>query len=79
MSEELQKKRPPAQASTALRVAFCLLRRELAYFLFYFLFSAADFLIVRSSRRFANCVICSLVAGFALMVYGYRIVMLRCR
>ena len=60
MSEELQKKRPPAQASTALRVAFCLLRRELAYFLFYFLFSAADFLIVRSSRRFANCATCSL-------------------
>ena len=26
-----QKKRPPAQASTALRVAFCLLRRSLAF------------------------------------------------
>jgi len=32
-----------------------------------------------ASCRFANCAICSLVAGFALMVYGYRIIMLRCR
>jgi len=31
------------------------------------------------SCRFANCTICSLVAGFALMVYGYRIIVLRCR
>jgi len=29
-----QKKRPPAQTSTALRVAFCLLHRALAFFLF---------------------------------------------
>jgi len=67
------KKWSPAQASTALRVAFCLLRRALAFFLF-FCFMA--------SCRFANCAICSLVAGFmfALMVYGYRIiVVLRCR
>ena len=32
-----------------------------------------------ASYRFANCAICSLVAGFALMVYGYRIIVLRCR
>jgi len=34
-----------------------------------------------ASCRFANCAICSLVAGFvfALMVYGYRIIVLRCR
>jgi len=32
-----------------------------------------------ASCRFANCAICSLVAGLALMVYGYRIIMLRCR
>jgi len=32
-----------------------------------------------ASCRFANCAICSFVAGFALMVYGYRIIMLRCR
>jgi len=32
-----------------------------------------------ASCRFANCAICSLVAGFVLMVYGYRIIMLRCR
>jgi len=32
-----------------------------------------------ASCRFANCVICSLVAGFALMVHGYRIIMLRCQ
>jgi len=67
-----QKKRPPAQASTALRIAFCLLRRTLAFFLF-FCFMA--------SCRFANCAIWSLVAGFvfALMVYRYRIiVVLRC-
>jgi len=31
------------------------------------------------SCRFANCAICSLVSGFALMVYGYRIIVLRCR
>jgi len=29
--------------------------------------------------RFANCAICSLVAGFAVIVYGYRIIVLRCR
>jgi len=32
-----------------------------------------------ASCRFANCAICSLVAGFVLMVYGYRMIMLRCR
>jgi len=32
-----------------------------------------------SSYPFANCAICSLVAGFALMVYGYRIIMPWCR
>ena len=32
-----------------------------------------------ASCRFANCAICLLVAGFALMVYGYHIIMLRCR
>jgi len=32
-----------------------------------------------ASSRIANCAICSLVAGFALMVYGYCIIMLRCR
>ena len=32
-----------------------------------------------ASCRFANCAICSLVAGFTLMVYRYRIIMLRCR
>jgi len=31
-----------------------------------------------ASCRFANCANCSLVAGFALMVYEYRIIMLRC-
>ena len=34
-----------------------------------------------ASCQFANCAICSLVAGFVftLMVYGYRIIVLRCR
>jgi len=31
------------------------------------------------TRRFANCAICSLVAEFALMVYGLRINVPRCR
>ena len=43
-----QKKRPPAQASTVLRVAFCLLRRALAFFLFYG--ELPIMLIVRSAR-----------------------------
>jgi len=37
------------------------------------------FFVFMASRRFANCAICSLVAEFALMVYGYRINVLRCR
>jgi len=61
-----QKKQPPVQDSSVLRVAFCLLR---ALHPFCFL----------ASCRFANCAICSLVAGIAQMVYGYRIIMLRCR
>jgi len=32
-----------------------------------------------ASCRFANCAICSLVAGFTLMVCVYRIIVLRCR
>jgi len=32
-----------------------------------------------ASCRFANCANYSLVAVFALMVYGYRIIVLRCR
>ena len=32
-----------------------------------------------ASCRFANCAICSLVAGFVLKVYRYRIIVLRCR
>ena len=39
----------------------------------------ACILCILASCRFANCAICSLVAGFALMVYGYRIIVLRCR
>ena len=37
------------------------------------------FFCFMASCWFANCAICSLVAGFALMVYGYRIIVLRFR
>jgi len=53
------------QLRCALHFVYCVARLQSVCFL--------------ASCRFANCAICSFVAGFALMVYGYRIIVLRCR